>query len=74
MQVTVELFSYFREERFEQDTLEVPAGATVADLLAQLAINPADVGVIIVNGRSGTVKKRLRAGDKLTFIPIIGGG
>ena len=74
MQVTVELFSHFRENRFEEATLEVPAEASVADLLDQLKIPLADVGVIVVNSASGTVKKRLRAGDKVTLIPIIGGG
>jgi len=74
MQVTVELFSYFRKSGSEGGTLELAAGATVADLLTQLDIKPSEVGVIVINGESGTVKRRLQTGDRVTLIPIIGGG
>jgi len=74
MQVTVELFSYFRKSGFKGGTLELDEGATVADLLAQLDIKRPEVGVIVINGESGTAKRRLQAGDKVTLIPIIGGG
>ena len=74
MQVTVELFSYFRKGRFKRDAVELPAGATAADLLAQLEINLSEMGILIINGESGTVKDRLAKGDRVTLIPIIGGG
>ncbi len=74
MIVTVELFSYFRKGRFDQDMMELPSGATVADLANQLEIDIADVGVLIINGISATKKDRLETGDRITFLPIIGGG
>ena len=74
MQVKVELFSYFRQGRFKRDTVELPAGATAADLLTRLGINLSEVGVLIINGKQGTAKDRLAKGDRLTLIPIIGGG
>jgi sulfur carrier protein ThiS len=74
MQVTVELFSYFRKSAFKGGPLNLDAGATVADLLTQLDIKRPEVGVIVINGEAGTAKRRLQAGDKVTLIPIIGGG
>lgn len=74
MQVRVALFSYFRDGRFAEGEVELPAAAAVADLLAHLGIVPQEVGVLFVNGRSGTLKDRLRAGDRVTVIPMIGGG
>jgi sulfur carrier protein ThiS len=74
MQVTVELFSYFRKSGFKGGALELDAGATVADLLTQLDIKRPEVGVIVINGEAGTAKRRLQAGDRVTLIPIIGGG
>ena len=74
MQVAVELFSYFRQGRFKQSTVELPREATVADLLIQLEINLSDVGIIVINGKPGTTKTLLQPGDRVTLIPIIGGG
>ena len=74
MQVTVELFSYFRQGRFKRDSVELPAGATATDLLIRLEINPSEVGILIINGKSGTLKDRLEKRDRVTLIPIIGGG
>ena len=74
MQVTVELFSYFQKGRFNQDTVDIPTGSTAEELAAHLGIDISDVGVLIINGNSGTRKYRLRTGDRVTFIPIIGGG
>jgi molybdopterin converting factor small subunit len=74
MQVTVELFSYFRQGRSKQNIVELSQGATVADLLMQLQINLSDVDTLVINGTPGTVRTLLQSGDRVTLIPIIGGG
>ena len=74
MQVTVELFSYFRKGRFKRDTVELPVDATAADLINRLEINLSEVGILIINGKHGTAKDRLAEGNLVTLIPIIGGG
>jgi sulfur carrier protein ThiS len=74
MQVAVELFSYFRQGRFKQNVVELPRGATVADLLMQLQIDLSDVGIIVINGTPGTTGTLLQSEDRVTLIPIIGGG
>lgn len=74
MWVTVELFSYFREGRFKENIVELNPGVAVADLLMHLQIDASDVGILLVNGKAGNVKTLLQSGDRVTFIPIIGGG
>jgi sulfur carrier protein ThiS len=74
MEVTVELFSYFRQGRFIKEIVLLPKGATMLDLLKQLKIDPADVGIIVINGTSGTTNAPLQNSDRVTLVPIIGGG
>jgi sulfur carrier protein len=74
MQVAVELFSYFRQGRFKKNNVELSRGATVDDLLGQLQIDLSDVGIIVINGTPGTTGTLLQPGDRVTLIPIIGGG
>ena len=74
MQVTVELFSYFRDERFKEKTVVLAPGDTITELLLQLQINLPDVGTIAINGKSSNAKTPLQSGDRVTLIPNIGGG
>ena len=74
MRVTVELFSYFQEGRFKKNWVELATDSTVADLALQLKIKPTDVGMLVINGKIGTAKTQLQSGDRVTLIPIIGGG
>ena len=74
MQVVVELFSYFRRGRFTKKNVELSRGDSVADLLSQLQIDLSDVGIIVINGTPGTTGTLLQSGDRVTLIPIIGGG
>lgn len=74
MQVTVELYSYFRKGRFARDTIEIPEGTTTKVLLQRLKIPPPDVGVLVINGKAGSFKSVLQPGDSVTIIPSIGGG
>jgi sulfur carrier protein ThiS len=52
----------------------LPEGAAVADLLDKLQIPLQDVGIVVVNARSGTFQQKLQADDRITLIPPIGGG
>jgi molybdopterin synthase sulfur carrier subunit len=74
MRVLVSLYSALRIDRFAEAEVELPKGATVTDLLDKLQIPLQDVGVVVVNSRSGTFQQKLQADDRITFIPPIGGG
>ena len=74
MRVRVSLYSALRIDRFSEAEVELPEGATVNDLLEKLGLPQQDVGIVMVNARSGTFQQRLQQGDRITLIPPIGGG
>jgi molybdopterin converting factor small subunit len=74
MRVWVSLFASLRIDRFAEAEIELPEGAAVNDLLDKLHIPLKDVGIVVVNARSGTFQQTLKADDRITLIPPIGGG
>lgn len=74
MEVEVSLFATFQKGRFVRRQVSLPAEATAADLLRLLDIAPDDVGILVVNRRDATTKQSLSEGDRVTLIPVIGGG
>ena len=74
MRVRVSLYSALRIDRFAEDEVELPEGATVTDLANQLQLALKDIGIVMVNARSGTFQQTLQPGDRITLIPPIGGG
>ncbi len=77
MQVTVRAFANLqdyapgRRSRFE---LELPEGATVADLLAELRVPSRVEVVLLVNGRRAEPGTAVSAGDEITLFPPMEGG
>lgn len=53
---------------------QVPAGTTVADVLAGLPIPPDDVPTFFVNGRHAERDRVLAEGDVMAVFPAAGGG
>ncbi|MDY6826951.1 MAG: MoaD/ThiS family protein [Bacillota bacterium] len=54
--------------------LVMPAGATTADLLDQVGLQPSRVGMIVTGGRRVGLDYRLQAGDIIQlFAPLAGG-
>ena len=74
MAVVVKLYATLRQNREEQYEMELASGSTVRDILRKLDIPEEDVGVIMVNARSGTFDQGLGPDDRVTLIPPIGGG
>ncbi len=74
MLVLVSLYSSLRSGRFAEAEVELPEGAALADLLNKLQIPLQDVGIVMVNARSGTFQQKLQTDDRITLIPPIGGG
>jgi molybdopterin converting factor small subunit len=79
MRVRVKLFAslcrYFSDAApgipFE---MEVPAGATLADLVDGLKLPRKEVKVFFVNGRTRSMDWLLEAGDEVGIFPLIAGG
>ncbi len=74
MEVDVTLFPPLRENRFSKSTVPLAESATVQSVLDKLAIDRDQVESIYVNGKEATFDQRLNAGDRITFLPFIGGG
>jgi molybdopterin synthase sulfur carrier subunit len=79
--ITLKLFAVFREVLGASElTQEVPAGTTVAQVLAQIihdhpALKGAEAAVSFsVNRSYATADTVLQAGDEVAFIPPVSGG
>jgi len=79
MQVRVKLFAtlcrYFSNAApgipFE---IELPEGATLADLVDRLKLPHEEVKVFFVNGRARPIDWPLKSGDEVGIFPLVAGG
>jgi sulfur carrier protein ThiS len=55
-------------------TLDVGAGKTIEQILAELDLNPDLVAMVLVNDRQAPASTTLVDGDVVKLIPFIGGG
>ena len=79
MEITVDLFYRIRDlapEQFRRGPVEVwlPDGATVADLLALLELDPATPMVLLVDGRVRGRGEGLAGSRVVTIFPPLDGG
>jgi molybdopterin converting factor small subunit len=74
MQVTVKLFATLRQGRFDVDTVDLPSGTKVGDIVKRLDIPEKEVTLIFINGRHGDFTSELHDGDVLAMFPPVGGG
>ncbi len=54
--------------------VEVPDGATLDDVVAQLQLPQAEVKTVFVNGRAQSLADALSPGDEVGIFPPVGGG
>jgi len=74
MEIEVALFETLKSRSPAGGRVRLPADATVSDLLAVLGIDPADVGVLMVNREDGRFDQQLHDSDRVAVIPPLGGG
>ncbi|WP_167495919.1 MULTISPECIES: MoaD/ThiS family protein [Desulfosediminicola] len=74
IQVDVCLISILQNNRFHEKTLSLEEPANIQSLLALIEIKDHEVEGIYVNRRSSTFEQELADGDRVTFMPAIGGG
>ncbi|MDI6812013.1 MAG: MoaD/ThiS family protein [Desulfitobacteriaceae bacterium] len=74
MRVTIKLFATLREGRFKVENWELPARASVKDVLERLGIKSEGIAIILVNGRDTQVEYELQEGDAISLFPPVGGG
>ena len=74
MQITVKLFAHFRNNRFDKEVRTIAPGVTAGAIVTGLSIPEEEVGVILINGRHGSLNQSLAEGDILSLFPLVGGG
>lgn len=75
MHIQIKLFASLLEKLpGNADQFPVADGSTVADLVAELDIDPQDAKLIFINGRKGALESVLTEGDRVGLFPPIGGG
>lgn len=74
MQITVKLFANFRIDRFKLKQQLVPTATTCREMVTALTIPPAEIGIVLINGRHAELSQALQEGDTLALFPLVGGG
>jgi sulfur carrier protein ThiS len=74
MNIEVKCFATLARRTPEGGSLEIEAGATPADVMARLGIDPDEVKIIFVNGVHAKADSPLKDGDRLGLFPPVGGG
>lgn len=74
MQVKVKLFATFRVGRFVEENRAYPPGTSIADVIAELQLPEAQIGMIMLNSRHAEPDRELNDGDTLAIFPLVGGG
>lgn len=74
MEVEVTLYSPLQDNRFSKATVNLVEPASIDTLLQYLTIEQHQVGSVYVNGKGSTFIHPLVTGDRVTLLPLIGGG
>ena len=74
MRITVQINDYFNRYGVRSGEIELPAGATVADLLKSLGIPLPEIGFVVRNGTVLKETEQLRNGDVVLILPFVLGG
>ena len=74
MLVLVRLFATFREGRFKEKQIDLPEGATLANLLKLLKIEQENTPILLLNGIAASTDAKLAQNDVVAIFPPIAGG
>ena len=74
MQISLKCFASLSPYQPKDSNLELPAGATVGELIARLGIDSEQVQIVMLNGLQASPESRLQSGDRLGLFPAVGGG
>jgi molybdopterin converting factor small subunit len=74
IKISVKLFASFRIGRFDREIREYPPATTVGDVVRDLKIPEAEVGILLLNFVHVNLHRQLADGDALSIFPRVGGG
>lgn len=72
--VQVTLVGLLKQYAPGQSSLTMEAGQTVMEVIRELGLDPDLVAIVLVNGRQKFKSYRLRDGDRVKLVPMVGGG
>jgi molybdopterin converting factor small subunit len=58
----------------EPKILDIPEGTTLAELCDQLGVPMEEVKIIMRNGLQSAQEETIAEGDRIAYIPAVGGG
>lgn len=74
MQIEVRCFATLSPHAPPGNRLELGEGATAGEAMRALDIRPEDLKLIFVNGVHAEPDRILNDGDRVAFVPAVGGG
>ena len=74
MELEIKLFANLRKFNPELERIEVDDGTTIRELLDKAGIPPAEVAIVLVNGRHAKLDQTLLDGETVAVFPPIAGG
>lgn len=74
MLVTVKTPLTYRRPDLQNRQLEVEAGKTLKQFMADIKIQESCVAYVIINEKGADMTQPLKDGDSLSFIPMMAGG
>ncbi len=74
MQIEVRCFATLSPHTPKGNRLDLPDGTTAEEAMHILNIRPEDLKLIFVNGVHAEPDRILNDGDRVAFVPAVGGG
>ena len=74
MDIEVKLYAPLQQKNRSRLLVSLDQPATIDTLLRYLEIEQHQVESVYVNGRDSTFSQSLFSGDRVTLLPLIGGG
>ena len=74
MQIEVRCFATLSPHTPKGNRLDLPDGTTAEEAMHILNIRPEDLKLIFVNGVHAEPDRTLNDGDRVAFVPAVGGG
>ena len=74
MIVQVKLFATYRQGRFKEKKVDLPAGSALCDVLEPLKLPDKPKKILMVNGISAEPDRKLKNEDVVAIFPMIAGG
>jgi len=76
IEVTIKLFAYYRDGRFDTHKAKYRAGTRINDIIRihDIDLKKDPLGILLVNGRHAKLEDFLHNGDVISIFPMLGGG